>query len=296
MQYDLVFEGGGAKGMVFVGAIQEFEAQGHTYDRLVGTSAGSITASLLAGGYNSSRMLDALGEQADGQPVFASFLGVPGPFAEAQVRASMVVDLLGRIDIPMVPDRWEQSASMGIASALLKIDRFCNLFSFVEEGGWYSASKFVEWMTAKLDVAADGRKTGYGAMTLSQFFEATGKELCLIASDTTAQRMLVLSHLTAPACPLVWAVRMSMSIPLVLAGGRMAEGMGAVPRERDDRSYGRRRRNAVKFPHRIARVTAAQCYGRYGPEEDRAGAGVSHRRDSRGPRRSRNGRRQCRRI
>jgi predicted acylesterase/phospholipase RssA len=52
-------------------------------------------------------------------------------------------------------------------------------------------------------------------MTLSQFFAATGKELCLIASDTTAQRMLVLSHRTAPACPLVWAVRMSMSIPLV---------------------------------------------------------------------------------
>ena len=215
MQYDLVFEGGGAKGMVFVGAMQEFEAQGHTSDRLVGTSAGSITASLLAAGYNSSRMLDALGEQADGQPVFAAFLGVPGPFAEAQVRSSMMVDLLSRIDIPLVPDRWEHTASMGIASALLKIDRFCNLFSFVEEGSWSSAAKFVEWMKAKLDLAANDQRTEYGAMTLSEFFEATGKELCLIASDTTAQRMLVLSHRTAPACPLVWAVRMSMSIPLV---------------------------------------------------------------------------------
>ena len=47
MRYDLVFEGGGAKGMAFVGAMQEFEAAGHTYDRVLGTSAGSITASLL---------------------------------------------------------------------------------------------------------------------------------------------------------------------------------------------------------------------------------------------------------
>ena len=30
MKFDLVFEGGGAKGIVFVGAVQEFEAQGHT--------------------------------------------------------------------------------------------------------------------------------------------------------------------------------------------------------------------------------------------------------------------------
>ncbi len=30
MQYDMVFEGGGAKGMVFVGAIQELERRGHT--------------------------------------------------------------------------------------------------------------------------------------------------------------------------------------------------------------------------------------------------------------------------
>jgi predicted acylesterase/phospholipase RssA len=52
-------------------------------------------------------------------------------------------------------------------------------------------------------------------MTLAQFHQATGRELGLVASDTTGQRMLVLNHRTAPDCPVVWAVRMSMSIPLV---------------------------------------------------------------------------------
>jgi NTE family protein len=117
----------------------------------------------------------------------------------------------------MVPDRWEEKASVAIVKGLLKIEKFKNLFSFVEKGGWYSASRFVEWMTARLDTANDGGRTGYGGTTLSQFFEATGKDLCLVASDTTAQRILVLNHRTAPACPLVWAVRMSMGIPLVWA-------------------------------------------------------------------------------
>lgn len=29
MKFDMVFKGGGAKGMVFVGAMQEFESRGH---------------------------------------------------------------------------------------------------------------------------------------------------------------------------------------------------------------------------------------------------------------------------
>jgi hypothetical protein len=33
MEYDLVFEGGGAKGILFVGALQEFETRGHTVCR-----------------------------------------------------------------------------------------------------------------------------------------------------------------------------------------------------------------------------------------------------------------------
>lgn len=215
MQYDLVFEGGGAKGMVFVGALQEFEAANHTSDRLLGTSAGAITASLLAAGYNSQRMLDALGETEEGRPVFAGFMGVPGPFDEAEIRASVTVDFLKRIDIPLVSERGEEKMALGIVKGLLGIEKYRHLFSFVEKGGWFSASRFIDWMTTKLDTAEGGGRTGYGDMTLSQFFKATGKELCLIASDATAQRLLVLNHRTAPCCPLVWAVRMSMSIPLV---------------------------------------------------------------------------------
>ena len=77
MEYDLVFEGGGAKGMVFVGTMQEFEVRGHTYKRLLGTSAGAITAATLAAGYDSVEMQAALVEKDDnGKPVLAT--GSPG--------------------------------------------------------------------------------------------------------------------------------------------------------------------------------------------------------------------------
>ena len=77
MQYDMVFEGGGAKGMVFVGAMEVFEAAGHTHGRLLGTSAGAITAALLAAGYQTQEMLESLSEKVNGRPVFEDFMAVP---------------------------------------------------------------------------------------------------------------------------------------------------------------------------------------------------------------------------
>jgi predicted acylesterase/phospholipase RssA len=63
MQYDLVFEGGGAKGMSFVGALQELEARDHTHGRLLGTPAGAITATFTAAGYGTQEVLEALTEK-----------------------------------------------------------------------------------------------------------------------------------------------------------------------------------------------------------------------------------------
>ena len=55
----------------------------------------------------------------------------------------------------------------------------------------------------------------YGDMTLSEFFAQTGRELSLVAANTTDSRMLVLNRRTAPDLPVVYAARMSMSVPLL---------------------------------------------------------------------------------
>lgn len=217
MKYDMVFEGGGAKGMVFVGAMQEFEARGHTHDRLLGTSAGAITATLLAAGYSSAEMLEALAEKKGGHSIFSDFMGNPGSFKDsALIQTGALAKLLTEIDIPLIPDALEKRLDQAIINWMASSSKANHLFSFIELGGWYSADSFLKWISEKLDSGPlDGKPRNFSKMTLEQFYEATGKDFSLVASDTTMEMMLVLNHRTAPKLPAVWAVRMSMSIPLL---------------------------------------------------------------------------------
>jgi predicted acylesterase/phospholipase RssA len=215
---DMVFEGGGAKGMVFVGALEVLLRGGeHVTGRLLGTSAGAITAALLAARYTVNEMKAALVEQdANGRPVFESFLGAPGPFDAATVKASAVRRFLTNLDVPGVPDFVETRIDDFIASRMAAGGYPAHFFSFVEQGGWYAADAFVAWMTRKLNEGTiDGRPRAFGDATLSQLFSATGVDVTLVAADTTGQRVLLLNHRTAPDLPVVWATRMSMSIPLL---------------------------------------------------------------------------------
>lgn len=233
MKYDLVFEGGGAKGMVFVGAMQAFEAKGHTYGRLLGTSAGAITAALLAAGYSAREMLEVLNEKESGKSVFLSFLSTPTGFDRKYIENSVTYTFLQRVNIPLVPESVERAVDNWLINALMLQSGYRSLFSFVELGGWFSAHKFIEWMAQKLDSGVyRGQPRRFSQMTLAEFFAATGAELSVVASDTVGEQMLVLNHLTAPNCPLVWAVRMSMSIPLLWPEVEWQAGWGRY-RNRD---------------------------------------------------------------
>ena len=216
MQYDLVFEGGGAKGFVFVGAMQEFEHRGHTHGRLLGTSAGAITACLLAAGYRSDEMLAAMNEKEYCKSVFTKFMGAIPPVDEADVRRSSLRALLGEINFGLVPDKIEAKLDDHLANILANRPNLNHFYSFMEYGGWYSADAFLVWLERKLyeGLWNDGPRR-FGGMTLNEFHNATGKDLSLVAADTSAGQLLVLNHRTSPDLPVVRAVRMSMSIPLL---------------------------------------------------------------------------------
>lgn len=216
MQYDCVFEGGGAKGIVFVGACMEFVAAGHSYGRLLGTSAGAITATLLAAGYTPEEMLAALAEEENGHSVMAGFLGEPAPFTAADIKRSAVRKFLRELDLPLTPAFIEDTLDDAIANTMAANPHTRHLFAFVERGGWFGAEKFIAWMEHRLNSGTwQGSTRNFGGMTLEQLYAATQRELAVVTSDTTGGRMLVLNHRTAPHCPVVWAVRMSMSIPLL---------------------------------------------------------------------------------
>lgn len=219
---DLVFEGGGAKGIVFVGALEALlgtpeRPGGFEPGRLLGTSAGAITATFLAARYSVPEMLAALAEtDASGRHVFESFLSVPEHFEEETIQHSVIRNVLAHTDIPFLPDFLENKVEDWLARAMASQPYFCHLFSFVERGGWYSADAFMAWLRRKLDEGVmDGQPRRLSHLTMKQLHEVTGSALSLIAADTTAERMLILNHNTAPDLPVVWGVRMSMALPLV---------------------------------------------------------------------------------
>jgi predicted acylesterase/phospholipase RssA len=224
MQYDMVFEGGGAKGMVFVGALQEMEARGHTPARLLGTSAGSIMATFLAAGYDSMEMSAALSETRDGEPVFLGFLETPTPPSKEDIQKSAFRDFLRAVNLKFIPDALEERLDDAIASVLATSSRTARIFSFLEWGGFYAAGNFLRWLEDKLNAGVypfdrgaqrKGEPRNFGGMTLAEFYQATGADLSLVAADTTDSRLLILNHRTAPDCPLIYGVRMSMSLPLL---------------------------------------------------------------------------------
>ena len=216
MKYDLVFEGGGAKGFVLVGACEEFVRRGHSFDRLLGTSAGAITATLLATGYTPDEMLAALAEQENGRSVFGTFMAVPSPFSDDELAGGAMQALLDGIELHFLPQRVERRLDAELLRALATNERGRHLMAFIERGGWYGADPFLAWLRRKLDSGPwNGGQRQFSGLTLAQLFDRTRVELSLVASDTTDARMLVLNHRTSPGCPVVWAVRMSMSIPLV---------------------------------------------------------------------------------
>lgn len=56
LKADVVFEGGGVKGIGLVGALCSLENKGYVWQRAAGTSAGSIVAALVAVGYTASEL------------------------------------------------------------------------------------------------------------------------------------------------------------------------------------------------------------------------------------------------
>jgi predicted acylesterase/phospholipase RssA len=114
------------------------------------------------------------------------------------------------VDLPFVPASLESVADDRLLDALLRNPIYSRLFSFVECGGFYEGGEFRRWLAEKL--AAKGIAA---TDTLAQMFVKTRRDVSLVVSDVSDMEMLVLNHRTAPDLPVVWAVRMSMSIPFV---------------------------------------------------------------------------------
>src|SRR5262245_48483756 len=150
--FDVVFEGGGAKGIAFVGAVEELAKQGHSLGRFIGTSAGAITAALCASGYTTDEMMKAILETRDGKPRFSTFMDIPSAsdFSDAVRRSSLTMEALKDIQLPLLPASMDAKFDELLLNKLVENRTYARLFSFVECGGFFSGRTFLEWIREKL--------------------------------------------------------------------------------------------------------------------------------------------------
>jgi len=208
--YDLVFEGGGAKGAAFSGAMDAFAQAGHGHRRILGTSAGAITAALIGAGYTADELLQACTETLPEThtPVFTTFMDTPAAsdFSPEMRQNSQTMALLKQVRIPVIGPALDTMT----LDALLDVELYREVFSFNECGGFYAGNAFLNWLRAKLQ--AKGINPD---ITWKDFALRTGSDVSVVTSDVTEHEMVVLNSRTAPDCPVALSVRMSMSIPFV---------------------------------------------------------------------------------
>jgi NTE family protein len=187
---DGVYEGGGVLGLAFLGAARCRSEIGIRWKGLAGTSAGAITASLLAADLPIDRL-------------------------EALVGNLDFMHFLSRKSHPLILTR-DPSRELNRPGWMI-----LNLLLTWQLGG-YSSDPFKEWLTAAL---AEGGVTAFADVGRSD----PQRELKVVISDITDGLMKVLPDDLpkdqAKPFAVAEAVRLSMSIPFFFEPGRLGDAV-----------------------------------------------------------------------
>ena len=183
-QADAVFEGGGVKGIGLVGALQAFEEAEFRRKNVAGTSAGAITAALVAIGYTAGEVKEIMDNRVD----FRKFM-----------------DTSGMAKLPVLGP-W---LSLIFKRGMYQGDYFLNLMrQLLKEKSGKNRVCFRDLIVPK---ESDDSEEDYQ--------RKYKYKLQVVASDISGNRMLTLPHGIAQLggdpddLEVALAVRMSMGIP-----------------------------------------------------------------------------------
>jgi len=172
---NLVFKGGGVRGIAYMGALEALEQEGvlQNIERVAGSSAGAIAATL------------------------ACF----------RLPVEETVKLFNSLDLSRVP----QTSVTG--KEKYKLPQFSsteNIRRLVENYGWYSSVYFHEWLG---DVIAS--QCGHNPRATFKDLRLRGyRDLYIATANLSRKRTEFFSYQTSPDVAVADAVRLSMSIPL----------------------------------------------------------------------------------
>uniref|UniRef100_A0A832H080 Phospholipase n=1 Tax=Oscillatoriales cyanobacterium SpSt-402 TaxID=2282168 RepID=A0A832H080_9CYAN len=191
---DAVFEGGGVKGTAFLGALRCFDDAGIKFRKVAGTSAGAITAAMLAAGFTVDRLesiLGALDYNSLLSKKTSPFIVNGSPEDDLDNSIWMLVNLL-----------------------------------LVGKRGQYSSEPFLCWLQNQLDEQGISSFTSIKCESEAWYHQ---RELRVVVSDISQKAMRVLPlelpayQKSADQFSVSEAVRLSMSIPLFFEPGKLGE-------------------------------------------------------------------------
>ena len=182
---NLVFKGGGIRGVAYIGVLDSLHDKGiiKGIERVAGTSAGAITATLV------SFKLD---------------------YEET-------ISLLKSLDYSNVPQARDLQENNNLEEprtflrnlSVLTEDIHCTN-RLIKNFGWYSSDYFYNWMQDVVAKQCDGNPKA----TFNDFRKKGFRDLYIVAANATRHKAEMFCAELTPDVPVADAVRLSMSIPL----------------------------------------------------------------------------------
>ena len=174
MYRNLVFKGGGVRGIAYMGALKVLDELDVliNIERVAGTSSGAIAATLVS-------------------------------FRQS---AANTIDLFDTLDLQKVPQKAINGNGRNI-NLLKKTENYTRLF---ENYGWYSSEYFHKWLRSIIA----GQCRGNPRATFKDFQRMGFRDLHVVVSNISRHRAEIFSVENSPNVSVADAVRMSMSIPL----------------------------------------------------------------------------------
>lgn len=206
---NLVFKGGGVRGIAYVGALKYLYDNGLTrsLERVAGTSAGAITALVLALNPESFSEIKRIADSLDYRKVPSE-----GEKSEQGEQGAKGSQGEGGSALARAAQLWQKSQSLGIVKNLQ-----CTL-RLVQDKGWYSSDYFYDWLR---EVIASRFSVDKKIFTFADFADPSihkgGRpffDLYVTGTDISNRTSRLFSAETTPDMEVALAVRISMSIPL----------------------------------------------------------------------------------
>ena len=196
---DAVFEGGGIRGLAFLGALRCFDDAGITLRKVAGTSAGAITATLIAAGYAQDDLENIIGNLN----FKAAFLCQKKPFI------------------------WNGLTPANDLQGFNLVWMFTNLF-LTHQKGQYGSKPFKEWLEQHLNKANVSTFASLFPDNPNKQAWYKQRELNVVVSNISEQKMSVLPkdlhdhyQMSQGNFSIAEAVRLSMSIPFFFEPGHL---------------------------------------------------------------------------